>query len=194
MWVQPFYLLQPSSTNYKTSCLFDQGGHALLFSARTLAGRSQTGRSPLLVHLQQAGWGAHPDLSGGQAARLRLGGWQSSRADVRCGGDDWHPGADWTGRVEWQRCHGPVRVRGLEHRMFTKNSCTSFLILHSRQTSSSTRVYLPVNFTISFFFFGFPFLMPLFVFTIFSVTTAVHMCEFDLFCYLRNKPFCLYYI
>lgn len=79
---------QLSSTNYRFSCLFDQGGHALLLSAGTLAGCSQTGRSPLLVHLQQAGRGAHPDHSGGQAAGLWLGRRQGPRADVHRGGDD----------------------------------------------------------------------------------------------------------
>lgn len=129
-----------SSTDHYISCSPRKGGHTLLLSARALTGCRQTWCSPLLVHLQQAGRRAHPDLSGDQAVGQWLGRQQGPRADLHRGRDDRHPGANRTGRVKRQRCHRPVRNGGLEQRMFTKNFSTWLQILHSRQRRSFTRL------------------------------------------------------
>lgn len=97
-----------------------QGGHPLLLGTRALIGGGQTRRSPLLVHLQQAGWRTHSDQPGGQATGQRLGQQQRRGADLHRGRDDGHPGANGTGRAERQRRHRPIGIRGLGQRMFTK--------------------------------------------------------------------------
>lgn len=100
------------------------GGHALLLGTGAGFGRSQAGRSPVLVHLQQAGRGAHAGGAGGQAGGRRLGQQQSRGAHLHRRGDDRHPGAIRTGRAERQHRHRPIGVRGLEQRMFTKTLST----------------------------------------------------------------------